>query len=299
MMYTSKRVVLNQSRPWVSSPLHELAEKSPPINPNQAMHLPVRFIGDEGMGYIGAEMSMPRRAMQEMGLQVCCLLCDAEDVTGSFRCKECISQHSIMRNSIEKIPSEYKIRHLAGELLQMIAHPHRWDHDETHGPHLRNYQQLAGMLAKPKEKLTVEGIAEKFEAERNKEDFSLIRDFANQNPWKDNPPNKQQISELNLDLGKGDANLAGVRTIPSRPIEKIDRSDKVGEDLLLSDRIVAEGIAAKEAKERREQVVKSELQRLQSERDDLVKAKRDVQLLIEDLEGSEKSKSTADFELDL
>ena len=38
-------------------------------------------------------MSMPRRAMEQMGFSISCLTCDAPDVTGSSRCRSCIKAH--------------------------------------------------------------------------------------------------------------------------------------------------------------------------------------------------------------
>ena len=51
-------------------------------------------------------MSMPRRAMKNMGLQACCLRCDEPDDAGSARCKTCIGHHESIRDKIAKAPPD-------------------------------------------------------------------------------------------------------------------------------------------------------------------------------------------------
>ena len=53
-------------------------------------------------------MSMPRRAMKNMGLQACCLRCDEPDDAGSDRCKTCIGHHESIREKMIEIKLSYK-----------------------------------------------------------------------------------------------------------------------------------------------------------------------------------------------
>jgi hypothetical protein len=249
------------------------------------------------LAHNGAKMSMPRKAMKEMGLQVCCLMCDAQDIAGSERCKHCISQHSSARHAIDSAPPESKIRQLGEELFQMIANPHLWDHDEIHGNHLRNYQFLAGQLTNPKEPDTVENIAKLFAKQKEKKDVSLIRDFANQNPWKHKPPTASEIVELSEDLGEGNADLAGKRTIPSKTIAKIDRTDRIGEDLQLSDRVRAQQIAASKPKEERKEIAEKEVTKRKKKRKLLQDTIEGVDEFIAEVEESEQE--STDLGLDI
>ncbi|MEC7704082.1 MAG: hypothetical protein VYC11_05700 [Candidatus Thermoplasmatota archaeon] len=86
---------------------------------------------------------------------------------------------------------------------------------------------------------TLQDVDAKFEADRKKKKGSLIRDMANQNPWKDGGPGvdvaREMVSEIEL---VDDAHM-GKRTIPSKDIDRVDRSDRIGEDLELSDWVSA------------------------------------------------------------
>ena len=68
-------------------------------------------------------MSMPRRAMKELGLQACCLRCDEADVIGSQRCKGCISHHRNVRELISAAATEDELFQFAKELVAMAASP--------------------------------------------------------------------------------------------------------------------------------------------------------------------------------
>lgn len=204
---------------------------------------------------------MPRKAMREMGFQVCCLLCDAPDIAGSERCRSCIDKHARVREGLDQMPEESRIRQLATEIVQMVAHPHRWDHDEVHGAHLKRYISLASSKAEPTPLPTAEEVGDLFKLQSEKRDGSLIRDFANRNPWKDTPPAPEVAKAISDELPEGDSSQAGTRTIPSKPIDMVDRSDRLGEDRELSDRVAAERLAARVPKKVRKEVVADEVLR--------------------------------------
>jgi len=184
-------------------------------------------------------MSMPRQAMRKMGLQSCCLLCDSPDIAGTPRCSSCIESHTIFRKKLDTLPPENEVGQLARELLQMVSSPQRWDNDEVHGPALKHIQFLAGTLAEPKPKLTSEQVTAVFKKQAAQPKKSLISDFANQNKWKETPPTIEEANELGASLSLDESIHPGQRTNPSRVITKVDRSDRVGEDHSIVDRIAA------------------------------------------------------------
>ena len=187
----------------------------------------------------GNNMAIPRRAMQEMGLQSCCLLCDARDVAGTKRCKSCIDNHAKLRKRVDGLGSESPLAQFALELLQMISSPQRWDHDEVHGDELRRLQVLAGLLAPPAKQTTTEDIRNLFAEQAAKEKGSVIQKVANRNPWKGRPPNAEQIERFGANLPVVEDLMPGARTNPNRPIPKADRSDRVGEDRELVDSVAS------------------------------------------------------------
>ena len=189
-------------------------------------------------------MSMPRRAMKELGLQACCLRCDEADVGGSQRCKGCISHHRNVRELIAASTAEDELFQFAKELVAMAASPHRHDHDEIHGEALLEQQRLAAALITATPLPTSEEVGDLFASQRNNEKSNIIRDVANQNPWKDDAPEVDVATKIGQEAwsdAEAEASIAhhGARTIPSKPIAKVDRSDRLGEDLQLSDRIHA------------------------------------------------------------
>ena len=79
----------------------------------------------------------------------------------------------------------------------------------------------------------------RFEAARMKDKGSLIRDMANQSPWKDAPPSAELAKSMSDDIEEVEDDHVGRMTIPSREIERVDRSDRLGEDMELTDRVAA------------------------------------------------------------
>ena len=87
-------------------------------------------------------MSMPRRAMKDMGLQACCLWCDEPDEAGSSRCTKCIASHKRVRDEIAKAPPEDAFYQFAKELLAMAVAPHRHDNDPVLVKYWKNSKGL-------------------------------------------------------------------------------------------------------------------------------------------------------------
>ena len=182
-------------------------------------------------------MSLPRRAMSDMGLAICCLMCDAPDDVGSARCKACITQHGKVRERLAR--GDDAISRWGRELLAMMANPDQYDFDTVHGEVLQGYVRLLTEHEGPRVAPTQEEIDSLFAAARARPKGSLIRDMANRNPWKDSPPSVQSAREMSDKIDEIAESDVGQRTVPSREIEKVDRSDRPGEDTALTDRVSA------------------------------------------------------------
>ena len=232
-------------------------------------------------------MSMPRRAMKELGLQACCLRCDEGDIVGSQRCKKCISHHRIVRETIASAPAEDQLFQFAKELVVMAASPHRHDHDEIHGPALIEQQRLAAALTTATPLPSSEEVGDLFAAQKNTQKPNLIRDVANQNPWKDAAPGVEVANQIGLDAWSDDEAEAstanhGARTIPSKPIAKVDRSDRMGEDLELTDRLHAAADAQRVPVELAEEVENLGFEARQQARKDLKDAILELDEILDD-----------------
>ena len=186
-------------------------------------------------------MSQPRKAMKTLGFQGCCLRCDAPNISNLKRCEVCISSHTNVRNRMVSSSPDDKLFQHVKELFSMLGEPHKFDHDPIHRNELIFQQELAANLSNKLEKISSNDIEKLFQ--KQKQSKRIMEDLVNKNPWKDNAPSpsvariigeetwdsKEEIDILNY----------GSRTIPSKDIEKVDRSERVGEDLLLSDRVKA------------------------------------------------------------
>ena len=186
-------------------------------------------------------MSMPRRAMKNMGLQACCLRCDEPDDTGSARCKTCVGHHESIRDRIAKAPPDDAFYQFAKELLAMTAAPHRFDNDPIHGKALEEQQILASKLVSKPSPLTEEDIVETFHQQRNATKSNLIQAIANKNKWKDSPPSPDVARHIGEEAWREDeldnSEYHKGRTVPSQNIPSVDRSDRTGEDKEMAARV--------------------------------------------------------------
>ena len=187
-------------------------------------------------------MSMPRKAMQELGFQACCLRCDAPDQPGVSRCGPCIQHHRAVRETLAAAPPDDPLYQLAKEIMAMAADPHRYDHDEVHGDSLIEQQRLAAALVGAPAPRTSDDISAVFEVQRSTAKANMLRDVGNQNPWRDAPmqaADAKKVAEETWLLNPDVDQHYGARTIPSKPIAKVDRSERIGEDTTLTDRVHA------------------------------------------------------------
>ena len=78
----------------------------------------------------------------------------------------------------------------------MLADPGKSIDDAAHGELMIYYQKLINLHQGDKEMNTLQQVEERFNQQRSKEDRSLIRDVANQNPWANNPPSHEEREEM-------------------------------------------------------------------------------------------------------
>ena len=231
-------------------------------------------------------MSMPRKAMQELGFQACCLRCDAPDESGVARCSPCIQHHRQVREVLASAPPDDPLYQLAKELMAMAAEPHRYDHDEVHGSALIEQQRLAGALVGERAAPTADDISELFQQQRAKRQHNALRDIGNQNPWKDRPPEAgkaKQLAEHTWQLHGEEAAHYGARTVPSKPIAKVDRTERSGEDTALTDRIHAAAAAQAQPDEEAAEIFEAlDFNERQAKRASLKAAMKEVKELVDD-----------------
>ena len=146
-------------------------------------------------------MSLPRRAMEQMGFSVCCLMCDAPDVAGSTRCKECIKGHTRARDRLTSGKARTKAQRLARELITMLADPFGHTEDDIHGEWMQTYSEMIHEHQHDPEK----GGERRLRSQRLSRKTSLIREVGNKNKWVENPPDESQMEEMREILRDGDS----------------------------------------------------------------------------------------------
>ncbi|MFL2973751.1 MAG: hypothetical protein ACJZ4F_02120 [Candidatus Thalassarchaeaceae archaeon] len=141
-------------------------------------------------------MALPRRAMEQMGFAICCLMCDAKDIAGSVRCRDCINNHAKSREKLNQGPPKSKADRLAREFITMLTNPSKHIDDSNHGNSMIYYSSLIDKHNGISPAKTAEEIGKRFKELRRKKDTSIIRDVANQNKWSENPPDFFEREEL-------------------------------------------------------------------------------------------------------
>ena len=145
-------------------------------------------------------MSLPRRAMEQMGFSICCLSCDAPDIAGSLRCKSCISSHVKVRDKISSGPAMTKADRLSREFVTMLANPSDFIENSEHSVTMTYYKSLIDAHQGTSQPKTAEEVKEKFEVQRKKKDRSLIRDIANNRKKSSEVLGAEEIEELLLKI---------------------------------------------------------------------------------------------------
>ncbi|MEC8978949.1 MAG: hypothetical protein VX433_02525 [Candidatus Thermoplasmatota archaeon] len=197
-------------------------------------------------------MSLPRRAMQQMGFTICCLLCDAPDQEGSARCRDCISTHKRVRERLSKT-AEGPIDQLAKDLMILTSEPERHDHDPVHGPFLKEAVRLLSAHRGHRPPPTEEEVMKAFELARKSSRDSNLRKTELDSISEDGDALHDAI-EL-VESGSTRDYDTGQRTRPSRPIPTVDRSERLGEDRELMDRFRAEEEVRRTGEEASEEII--------------------------------------------
>lgn len=180
--------------------------------------------------------------MAEMGLAGCCAWCDAPDTPGSDRCRACIATHRSVRDRLAA-GADGPIDQAARHLLSLMAEPHRHDHDPIHGPVLKEQMRRLGVSAR-NQASTQADVEAAFAASRARDKGSVVTNVGSRLGDAPEADTARQLSEEVFDPEQ--INAEARRTIPSRPIAAVDRSDRLGEDPALEARISAERKAAEE-----------------------------------------------------
>ncbi|MDA7492081.1 hypothetical protein N8392_00905 [Candidatus Poseidonia sp.] len=231
-------------------------------------------------------VSMPRRAMQELGFQACCLWCDAPDAGSETRCGSCIRHHRNVRERLGALPGDDPLGQLAKEIMAMGAAPHQHDHDEVHGAVLREQQRRAGALGAKTTAPTGEDIAALFSQQRSTKKANVLRDVGNQNDPNQQPPTPtaaQKIGETVLPVDPSLVEQYGARTVPSQPIAPVNRDERPGEDTALTDRVHAASMTDSTLGDETAEIFEAiEFQQRQQQRKELKRALSDVRSLVDD-----------------
>jgi len=187
-----------------------------------------------------------------------------------------------MRERVSKLPKESLARQWSIELLQMLARPQSYEHDEIHGEWMSVYSQLLQGQKSEAREITQEDVEKAFEVARNKRKVSPIRDFANQNKWKDSEPTDDELIRLSAELPDDLKDVSGVRTVPSKEIERIDRSERPGEDHELVARVQASASSQNTPDEIRDVIVDIEVGEKRAKRKEWEDIIDDIEDLIDD-----------------
>ena len=177
-----------------------------------------------------------------MGLAGCCAWCDAPDTPGSDRCRACIATHRSVRDRLAA-GADGPIDQAARHLLSLMAEPHRHDHDPIHGPVLKEQMRRLGVSARSRAS-TQADVEAAFAASRARDKASVVTNVGSRLGDVPEADTARQLGEEVFDPQQ--INAEARRTIPSRPIAAVDRSDRLGEDPALEARISAERRAAEE-----------------------------------------------------
>lgn len=200
-------------------------------------------------------MSQPRKAMKALGFQGCCLRCDAEDIDGLKRCKSCISYHKLVKNMLLEGDDSLLMQHMR-DLYSMLSKPEMFDNDEVHGSELEYQQSLISNVQFDEGYTYPEDISDLYH-KQPREATRIMQDLVNKNPWKNSPPDTD-VAKLIGSQTWSDEELAeleydGKITKPNKTIEKINKDERIGEDITIgfgvsieTDRKIIEKLAEKE-----------------------------------------------------
>ena len=129
---------------------------------------------------------------------------------------------------------------------------------------------------------TQEGVEARFAADRNKQKGSIIRDMANRSEWKDGAPSPELAKSMSDEIDEVEVEHLGRRTVPSRVIDEVDRSDRPGEDLTLTDRVIANAAVQDAPVELQELLADEHVAKRKAKRDELSDAVESLDDILDD-----------------
>ena len=139
-------------------------------------------------------------------------------------------------------PDDKLFQHVK-ELYAMISEPHKFDHDPSHRNELVRQQELAGFSNEGRKKVELEDIEELFNRQKEKKKNRFLQDLGDKNPWKNNAPSPEVARVIGEETWSSKEEVGvsnyGARTIPNKEIKRVDRSDRIGEDIELTDVVQA------------------------------------------------------------
>jgi hypothetical protein len=138
--------------------------------------------------------------MEQMGFSICCLSCDAPDIAGSQRCRNCISSHVKVRDKISSGVAISKADRLSREFVTMLANPVDFIENTTHSETMTYYKSLIDKHQGKAQPKTAKEVKERFEIQRKKPQKSLIRDVASNRKRSNEALNSEEIEELLLKI---------------------------------------------------------------------------------------------------
>ena len=110
---------------------------------------------------------------------------------------------------------------------------------------------------------------------------NIVQEVGNQNKWKNELP-AEEILQIMAETLAPEERHDGQRTVPSRPIPSVDRSDRPGEDSEMVDRLEAERVASEAPKDLRRAVESATLDEKKKRRFDWEKISSEVSNLLDD-----------------
>ena len=141
--------------------------------------------------------------MEQMGFSICCLTCDAPDVTGSSRCRSCIAAHTRARDRMSGQATS-KADRLSRELVTMLASPAKYIDDTEHGELMLHYVTLISQHQGTVSAKTQEEVEEMFRRQRRQKKASLLDKRRQKSSWwgtKLQPDEMEELLSL-IDGGK-------------------------------------------------------------------------------------------------
>ena len=128
----------------------------------------------------------------------------------------------------------------------------------------------------------VNQILASFQVDYNEQKkVNVIQEVGNQNKWKDKLPDEEILKQMVESLEAEDRH-DGARTVPSRPINAVDRSDRVGEDRKMNDRLAAMEASADAPKALKDIVESATIAQRKRDREEWKNVQNSISELLDD-----------------